>query len=398
MVLLDAVAEARRAENVVVATFDHGTGVASRHAVSLVARRSASSGLECLAGCAASGPHTEAAWRAQRWAFLRRVAAERDAPVATAHTRDDQIETVLLRVLRGAGARGLAGLAAPSPILRPFLELPREALAGYAHVAGVTFVDDPSNQSRRHLRNRVRLDLLPAIEEVRPGWSRELLEVADRAASWRRELDARLGDLIDAGFRGGELRIESALLRGYSPAALRILWPALAARAGVALDRRGTERLAAFSMAGRTGARIPLSGGWEVVAHREHLTLRRAPVDDPEDERVLDGEVRMGGWRLRPAAEGESGSVWMARLPAGRRLVVRAWRPGDRMRGEGALAPRRVKRFFGDAGIAGPERRGWPVVLAGTEIVWIPGIGRSDAAAVRPGRPGVLYSCERIDR
>lgn len=398
MVLLDAVAEARRLEDVVVATFDHGTGVASRRAASLVARRSASSGLECLVGRAATGPHTEAAWRAQRWTFLRRVADERVAPVATAHTRDDQIETVLLRVLRGAGARGLAGLAAPSPILRPFLDLPREALAEYARVAEVTFVDDPSNQSRRHLRNRVRLDLLPAIEGVRPGWSRELLGVAERAASWRRELDARLGDLTDAGFRGGELRIESALLRGYSPQALRIVWPALAARAGVALDRRGTERLAAFTMAGRSGARIPLSGGWEVVVHREDLLLRRAPTGEPEDERVLDGEVLVGRWRLRPAEEGESGSAWVARLPAGRRLAVRAWRPGDRMRGEGALAPRRVKRFFGDAGIGGPERLGWPVVLAGTEIVWIPGIGRSDAAAVRPGRPGVLYTCERIDR
>ena len=400
MVLLEAVSRARGAhENVSVATFDHGTGPASRDAASLVARRAEELGVACVAGCATPGARTEAAWRAQRWAFLRQVAQARRAPVATAHTRDDQIETVLLRVLRGSGARGLAGLEAPSPILRPFLALPREALAAFASRAGVQFVEDPSNDSRDHRRNRVRLDLLPAIERVRPGWSVELLAVARRAARWRRELDARLDDcVVMEAESDGALRIESAQLRGYSPDALRIVWPALAARAGVALDRRGTERLAAFTTAGRAGRRIQLAGGWEVVMHRAHLVLRRAPPDEPAAERELDGEVRMGGWRLRPAAEGENGPEWIARLPAGLRLAVRAWRPGDRMRGEGASAPRRVKRFFGDAGIVGPERRGWPVVLAGSEIVWIPGIGRSDAAAVRPGRPGVLYTCERIDR
>ncbi|MBC8027926.1 MAG: hypothetical protein H7Y89_18195, partial [Steroidobacteraceae bacterium] len=60
--------------------------------------------------------------------------------------------------------------------------------------------------------------------------------------------------------------------------------------------------------------------------------------------------------------------------------------------------PRRVKRFLRDAGLAGPDRQGWPVVLAGDEIVWIPGVRRSDAATVRPGRPGALYVCDRIQQ
>lgn len=398
MVLLHAVARARRSHDVVVATFDHGTGPASRHAAAVVTRRASELGIACVAGCAAAGDRTEAAWRARRWSFLRQVAEARGAPVATAHTRDDQVETVLLRALRGAGARGLAGLEAPSPVLRPFLALPRQALAAFAARARIEFVEDPSNTSRDHLRNRVRLDLLPAIERVHPGWSRELHELARRAACWRRELDAHLEAFVMEAERDGMLRIESAQLRGYSPDALRIVWPALAARAGVALDRRGTERLAAFTIAGRVGSRIQLSGGWEVLRQRAHLVLRRASSGDVMTERVLDGEVRLGGWRLHPAAEGETGSEWTARLPVGMPLTVRAWRPGDRMRGEGAGAPRRVKRFFGDAGVAGPDRRGWPVVLAESEIVWIPGIGRSDAAAVRPGRPGVLYRCERIAR
>jgi tRNA(Ile)-lysidine synthetase-like protein len=82
-------------------------------------------------------------------------------------------------------------------------------------------------------------------------------------------------------------------------------------------------------------------------------------------------------------------------LPVDATLTVRGWRPGDRMRVAGANAARRVKRFFADARIAGPDRAGWPVVLAGDEIVWIPGVRRSDAATVRSGRPGLRYTCER---
>jgi tRNA(Ile)-lysidine synthetase-like protein len=84
-------------------------------------------------------------------------------------------------------------------------------------------------------------------------------------------------------------------------------------------------------------------------------------------------------------------------LPAGQQFVVRAWQPGDRMAGTGGT-PRRVKRFLGDAGIIGPDRTGWPVVLAGEEIVWIPGVGRAVAAAEASGTPGLTYSCELNDR
>ena len=87
--------------------------------------------------------------------------------------------------------------------------------------------------------------------------------------------------------------------------------------------------------------------------------------------------------------------LWVADLPADRRLSVRAWRPADRMRPRTRGAARRVKRFFGDAQIPGPSRAGWPVVLADDEIVWIPGVRRSDAASERSGRPVVRYACER---
>jgi tRNA(Ile)-lysidine synthase len=150
------------------------------------------------------------------------------------------------------------------------------------------------------------------------------------------------------------------------------------------------------------GARIQLSGGFEALWHRDAVVLRRAMRSGGTEGATLADGLTMGGWRFRrataPAGAPTPGGPWTAALPADRALLVRPWRPGDRMTPYGADAPRRVKGLLRDAGIDAPSRRGWPVVLAGEEIVWIPGVRRSSAATARSGRPVVLYHCERIDR
>src|SRR6185503_11764148 len=116
------------------------------------------------------------------------VAERTGGRVATAHTRDDQVETVLMRVLRGAGARGLAGLYAGDTV-RPLLECSRDELAAYAEQVGANWVEDPTNASMRYFRNRVRRDLLPALARVSPGFDDALLALAKEAGEWREELD-----------------------------------------------------------------------------------------------------------------------------------------------------------------------------------------------------------------
>jgi tRNA(Ile)-lysidine synthase len=261
---------------VVVGTFDHRTGLAARKAAALVARESDRLGFECIVGRAATTGTREEEWRRARWQFMREVAALRGAGVVTAHTRDDQVETVFMRILRGAGPRGLAGLYAESEVIRPFLEISRATLERYARMNRVRYVDDPSNSDRRHLRNRVRLDILPSIVKKRPAFSDELLALARRAAEWRRSVEDLLPAIEMTPQRDGALRVSRSSLRGYDADGLRVLWPALAARASVVMDRRGTERAAEFTMKGATGGAIQLSGGIEIVMSREHLLLRRA--------------------------------------------------------------------------------------------------------------------------
>ena len=284
MVLLTAASRlpAKIRRKLVVATFDHGTGKAAGRAAALVARRAYRLGFVCVTGRASTVGTREEEWRRERWSFLNDVAAKRLANVVTAHTLDDQIETVFMRILRDAGPRGLAGLYADSEVSRPFLNLPRATLANYAAENRVAFVRDPSNEDRRHLRNRVRLDILPSIRKRNPNFPQELLRLARASAEWRKSLEDVAGNVEAEADRTGSLRISRSSLAGFDADSLRVLWPALAARASVVMDRRGTHRAAEFTIKGSTGGTIQLSGGVEIVMRRDHMLLRRWRTNEQE--------------------------------------------------------------------------------------------------------------------
>jgi tRNA(Ile)-lysidine synthase len=277
MILLDAVASGMSGprSSVIVATFDHRTGAHASRAAKMVAKRAHSLGFECVVGTAANLGTKESEWREERWKFLRATGKHFDGAVVTAHTLDDQIETVFMRILRDAGPRGLAGLYAESDIVRPFLEIQRLQLEAYARARNIAHVEDPSNASRTYLRNRVRHDLLPAMTKVRPGFPSSLLTVARLAATWREELERAVAQIDVTPGPNDTLRVARADLAGYDAESLRTLWPAIAARAGVVMDRRGTHRLAEFTMKGHNGGSIQLSGGIEVRMFRDHFLLGR---------------------------------------------------------------------------------------------------------------------------
>ena len=399
MVLLDAFLRCAPEAIAAVASFDHATGDHATAAVDHVARAATSAGLRIYTGRAKRALGSEAAMREARWRFLREVAAAEGALVATAHTRDDNVETIVMRVLRGSGARGLAALYAPGPVLRPLLEVARETVARAACEQGVRWIEDPSNESRAFLRNRVRHEILPALLAARPSLDMELLAIARRAALLRRAFDRAAKRLVSEG-EDGSLSVAAAALADYDPETLHALWPALAARGGIVLDARGTEGLARFTTRAAPGSRMQLSGGIEVLRRRDAIVIRAASAVVSEPAALREG-LRWGRWRFTisrtGAAEETSGTAWSATLPATGPLLVREWRPGDRMHGAGDAAPRRVKRFLRDAGLVGPERIGWPVVVCGESVVWIPGVRRSDAAAARSGRPEAVYVCERTE-
>jgi tRNA(Ile)-lysidine synthase len=275
MALLHASARAAPESVVAVATFDHGTGRAATRATELVASEATRLGFPVVIGRAASRGSSEAEWRDARREFLSEVTQRTGGIVATAHTRDDQVETVLMRVLRNSGARGLAGLFAVGTTVRPLLECSRDEVAAYAAEAGAEWVEDPTNASMRYFRNRVRRDLLPAIAKVKPGFDAQLIGLAREAGTWRERLDALVAPISRVSSNGRSVSVAVEALSRYSREELSSLWPAIAARVGLAMDWRGTERAAAFTNESRIGARIQLSGGWEIARSRDSFELRR---------------------------------------------------------------------------------------------------------------------------
>ncbi|MEP6905717.1 MAG: ATP-binding protein, partial [Gemmatimonadales bacterium] len=190
---------------------------------------------------------------------------------------------------------------AESEVIRPFLRLRRDSIALYAAGNRVSHIEDPSNVARAHLRNRVRHDLLPAISRLRPGFPEQLLSIARRSAEWRERM-AELAENLDV-VRGndGSLCIARDALRGYDAESLRALWPSIAARANVVMDRRGTHRLAEFTISGVNGGSIQLSGGVEVRMFRDHLLLHRWDWRRVEAVRAsrLSGTRRAAGFGAR---------------------------------------------------------------------------------------------------
>ena len=281
MVLLDAFARFRK-DAVGAATFDHGTGPAATKAAILVELEGSRRSIPVVSGRRTGSAETgEAVWRAARWEFLAGWAKELSATVVTAHTRDDQLETVVMRVMRdprNTSVRGLAAMYARSPVARPLLDVRRADISAYATSNEVRFMDDPSNLDRVHLRNRVRLDLLPALEKVRPGFGDSMIALSRKAAAWRASVESIVDSLGLTLLP--PLVVPASPLLDLPAESLAILWPAIAARAGLALDWRGTERLVAFTLAGKPGGKIPLSGGGEVGRTSSTFVVRHSTVEE----------------------------------------------------------------------------------------------------------------------
>ena len=400
MVLLDAAAEVAR-RRITVATFDHGTGPAASEAARLVSQRCADLGVECRQGTSSVAAHNEAELRAARWRFLNDVSSRFGGQAVTAHTADDQIETVLMRTMRGAGARGLAGLAAGGPVLRPLLGVRRTEILAYVQARSLEWAEDPSNASMQFFRNRVRHDLLPALRSVFPAVDDYLLDVGARAAAWRWEVDRFIDQGLDVGVlrQGAGLDVNSSALKRHSVYELRELLPAILSRAGAVLDRRAIVRLAEFARRSRVGARVQLSGGWEVTRSRDALQLRSVRVRQPTPMALeLSRATTWAEWRFSPIATQRVDGVWGALLPADRPITVRGWRPGDVMIAGSRARPRKVKELLSRAGITGHDRANWPVVVVGDEILWIPGVRRSESAADSTSPSGLSFSCEYLHR
>jgi tRNA(Ile)-lysidine synthase len=357
------------------------------------------------------GHNLEARARDVRYQMLERAArAAGCRRIAVAHTQTDQAETVALRLLRGAGARGLSAMAPRrGAIIRPLLACSREDVLRFLHARGLSWVEDTSNRDERFTRNRVRRRLLPALAAF--GGPR-LPEMLARTAALLREderfLDAVARRRLGRSRRARELPTER--VRRLAPAirarALR-LWLASA---------RGSLRGIGWShihllekhLASTESGTIALPGGvvrYEGGALRWEagVPARLPPFSHPI---ALGGRISRPdlGWELDVSGPTRWSGIlpadaWTAvfdrhSLPGG--LTVRAARPGDRLRPLGLRGHQKLHDIFVNAKVGRSRRSSWPVLAAGDTVLWVPGLARSDTAIVGANTRDIVWAACRF--
>ncbi len=367
---------------------------------------------EQASGIAAGGGRSlEMAAREARQAFYRRAAAKLglDA-IATGHQADDVAETLLLRLLRGAGAAGLSGLRPRSEIsfedgpslviIRPLLAIRREELRDWLRARSRDWCEDPSNQNEAIPRNEVRRTILPALARRGRGLDETILQLA-QSADILREEDAYLEGQASswlANLASGDA-LPLARLRAELPLALqrRVARTWLLKHLGA--DAAGFTSVARV-LALADNEVVTLPGGHRVscasgilrpVAEPPKVTAL-APSSLPVPGRVEWGdfviETSLGG----PVVKSRTAlDAWPAVCTlsatriAGRPLSVRTRLPGDRMDPFGLEGTKKLQDIFTDGKLPAARRDAYPVIVCGDEIVWLPGYRVASPYAVRDG-------------
>jgi tRNA(Ile)-lysidine synthase len=321
-----------------------------------------------VAGFVAPGPGVEARARAHRRAAASALRAGR--AVATGHTRDDRVETILYRLAASPGGAAFAALPAADGEgrIRPLLELGREEVRDGLRRAGIAWREDSSNEDRSYARNRVRLDLLPAFRSLHPAAEANLLRTAALLADDEAALDALACELL---CDGGGLSTAAA-----AAAPLAVLLRALRRAAGFPAPRPvAAERVAALARSRSGAGSVPLGAGRMAERRYDRIAIVRAgppPLPEREVALAVPGETPYGDALVCCALASDGDALDAALAPA---LVLRASRAGERLPG----ARRTVARMLLEARVPRSERARYPVVSAHGEPVALPGIAVAPA-------------------
>lgn len=405
-----ALAEAAPRHGLEVRLFhvDHGLDAGSGERAAAAAALAARIGLPFtgerheLSPAALRREGTEAAARRVRYAaleaFRRRIGADR---ILTAHHRDDQIETVLLRIAGGSGIAGLQGIhRRRGAILRPLLDVERSTLDAFVAARGIVPLADPTNFDLTMERNRVRHRLWPFLARQEPGLGADVAAVATAAEHARSVLDQRLEKLLVKEGGGSQPRLEiAALLSLLEPLPLFALG-ILERQAG--LVRPGSTRskrellrqLAAVPQGelespagGGDGLFWKASGGFLWLAPPAPAGVAFSYILEPPGEVEIPevcGRIRLSRQPVAPwMRSGERRRAALA-LPEGGgaagpiRVEIRNRRHGDRIRSLGAPGMRRLKELLIDHKVPRAERDSLPLLVVEGTIVWVPGITIAD--------------------
>jgi tRNA(Ile)-lysidine synthase len=330
--------------------------------------------------------------RELRYEFFWRLLSEGKLDrLATAHTLDDQAETVLMRMVRGAGTRGLAGiyprLSAPGSrfsevcIIRPLLGVRRKELEDYLEELRQDWREDKSNRDLRFARNRLRHGILPRLERgMNPMVREALAEAAEIARSeenyWQDEVAKVLPQVWDGKQLNSLLSVPLALQRRLVRAAAEQL--------GLALEFKHVEEILAVASGKEPKAMLPEcwtvthnkqvlcfvspNAGSEGAIHYQYSLSVPGRVEVPEAGARFEAALVRGSEKAEYNRGNSLDTAWLTKP-----LHVRNWRAGDRFWPAHTKSPKKIKELLQERHVSGAERQRWPVVVSGDQVVWLRG-------------------------
>ncbi|MGI9102994.1 MAG: tRNA lysidine(34) synthetase TilS [Terriglobales bacterium] len=340
----------------------------------------------------------EAAGRKLRYAFFDRLTAGGTIHrVATAHTRDDQAETVLMRLLRGTGTKGLAGiyrkLETGNCVVRPVLDTTRIELRAYLRELNQPWREDASNLDVSFTRNRLRHEIMPFLRQLNPNLDEVLSDMAEIARAEEQYWSEQIAEILPrlmmqsaSGNRQSAMRLDVLLSQ---PLALqRRLIRMLLEMPDTHLDFRHVEAVLALaaSDSSRSEKVLELPNDVEAVRQgRELWFRRRGPTPQGHSYALtlrVPGECEAAGRKIRALlisardsrlATCDSHSALLDSALAARGVLVRNWRPGDRYCPAHTRGPKKLKELLQSPHIPRDQKPWWPVIVSGEDIVWVPG-------------------------
>jgi tRNA(Ile)-lysidine synthase len=365
--------------------------------------------------------------------FTKLLAEGRADKIATAHTLDDQAETVLMRVLRGAGAKGLAGISplhTEKRLIRPLLEISRKEIEEYLRKLKQPWREDSSNQDLAHTRNRVRHQLVPLLEQqFNPGIRQTLADLAELAQAeaeyWEGEVAAILSRVLhsgkpsrsgrsNSGSASGTLALDLANMKALPLAIQRQVLHQVACCIGITLEFKHIQQLTDSIRDPKPGRRIVLPGAATAITTYRELQFSRdsgaEPARDYSFSLQVPGEVvitALGSTiraRLIRAVEsdlsGYNPALLLDRALLQSELIVRNWRAGDRFFPAHSRSPKKVKELLQSGRLGRPlapsERLSWPVIESAGQIVWVRGFFVSETFSYRAGDAVLIEEIQTI--
>lgn len=392
----------------IVAHLNHGIrGHAANEDAAFVEARAKELRLKCVVGrrdvprmAKQKGISLEMAARDARYVFFAKVLRQEKADVvAIAHTLDDQAETILLKLARGAGTRGLSGIRWRKVlggliVIRPMLEVSRQEVIAYLKERNLTWREDESNSDVAFLRNRVRHEILPQLaSKLNPNIKNALVRTARILGDEDAWLDAIVDNMLPDCVESAKLSVERIL--SHPIAARRRILRSWAVDTGVPPEYMSfdiVEKIDRMLHQKRGRSSIDVGGGWQICRAYGDLVSRRGNegcVVDPYRTKLnLPGETLLPDQCLRVTIEIGPGltrdkTVQAGLLPAaaslsalsiGRKnIYIRSWCAGDRMKPLGMGGTKKLQDIFVDEKVLLAKRQAVPILECGKSIIWIPG-------------------------